>query len=124
MKQQFEHESLLPEEKKICFERSEFIQGQTVYVILLGGFPASSNRCRCVAAYSAISPTLASVKTNQEIMTFTDNINYQMYLSRSGEGKGGGGGEGDVRNFRIGPGRKPKKLINIRLFGSNKKLKA
>ena len=31
---------------------------------------------------------------------------------------------GDVRHFRLGPGRKPKKLSNIRLFGSNKKLKA
>ena len=61
MKEQFEHESLLPEEKK-CFERSEFIQSQNVYVNLLAGFPASSNRCRCAAAYSAISPTVLESK--------------------------------------------------------------
>ena len=34
-------------------------------------FPASSSRCRCTAAYSAIS-LLASVKTNQEMSIFTD----------------------------------------------------
>ena len=45
---------------------------QNVHVNLSAGFPASSNRCRCADAYSAISPTLASVKTNQEIMIFTD----------------------------------------------------
>ena len=56
MKEQFELENLLPEEKK-CFERSEFVQNQNVYVNLLAGFPASSNRCQCAGAYSAISPT-------------------------------------------------------------------
>ena len=75
MKEQFELESLLPEEKKNALR--EFIQGQNVYVNLPAGFPASSNRCRWAAAYSAISPTLAKVKTNQEIMIFTDKINYQ-----------------------------------------------
>ena len=32
----------------------EFLQGQNLLVNLLTGFPASSNRCRCTAAYSAI----------------------------------------------------------------------
>ena len=61
-----------------------------MYVNLPAGFPASSNRSRWAAAYSAISPTLAKVKTNQEIMIFTDKINYQIKLSRSrGEGRWG-----------------------------------
>ena len=42
----------------------EFLQAQNVFVNLPTGFPASSNWCRCTAAYSAISPTvLASNKS-------------------------------------------------------------
>ena len=78
MKEQFEHESLLPEEKK-CFERSEFIQSQNVYVNLLAGFPASSNRSLPMRFRVFCNLADSSrVKTNQEIMTFTDKINYQM----------------------------------------------
>ena len=36
------------------------------------GFPASSNRCRCTAAHSSMSPTLGRVKTNLEIVISTD----------------------------------------------------
>ena len=32
----------------------EFLQGQNLLVNLPTGFPASSNRCKCSAAYSAI----------------------------------------------------------------------
>ena len=32
----------------------EFLQGRNLLVYLPTGFPASSNRCRCSAAYSAI----------------------------------------------------------------------
>jgi len=61
MKEQFELESLLPEEKNAL---REFIQGQNLFVKLPTVFSESFNRCRCTAAYSAIFPTLASVKTN------------------------------------------------------------
>ena len=40
----------------------EFLQGQTLLVNLLTGFPASSNRCRCAATYSAIKPTILASK--------------------------------------------------------------
>ena len=32
----------------------EFLRGQNLLVNLRTGFPVSSNRCRCIAAYSAI----------------------------------------------------------------------
>ena len=63
--------------KKKLWENS-FMAMQNVYVNWSAGFPESSNRCWCAAAYSAISPTLAGDKTNQEIMTLTDKINYQI----------------------------------------------
>ena len=70
MKEQLEIESVLPDRNKNGLR--EFIQGQNVLVNLPTGFPASSNSCRCTAAHSSISPTLGRVKTNLEIVIFTD----------------------------------------------------
>ena len=87
MKEQFEHESLLPEEKK-CFERSEFIQSQNVYVNLLPGFPASSNRSlpmRC-----RVFCNLADKSGNHDIHGQNKLPNVAIQVRR-GEGKGGGG---------------------------------
>ena len=66
MKERFDLESLLPQQKIALLE---FLQGRNVFVNSPNDvFPASSNRCRCTVAYSAIPPTLASVETNQEII--------------------------------------------------------
>ena len=104
MKKQFDLESLLPQQKIALLE---FLQGHNVFVNSPNDvFPASSNRCRCTVAYSAIPPTLASVEKNQEIMIFTDQKKAtHIYVAIQ------------VQPFR----RKPKKL---RLFSHNKKLKA
>jgi len=65
MKEQFDLESLLPQQKK-CFERiSSRLDSPN-------DFPASSNRYKYTVAYSAIPTTLASVETDQEIMIFMD----------------------------------------------------
>ena len=40
----------------------EFLQGHNLLVNLPTGFPASSKRCRCPAAYSAIQPTVLESK--------------------------------------------------------------
>ena len=71
-------------------------------IFRLVSFPASSNPCKCTAVYSAISPTLASVKINQEIMIFTHKKSTHIY-SRPGISK---------------------KTKEPRLFSGNKKLKA
>ena len=70
MKEQFELESVLPDRNKNALR--EFIQDQNVFVNLPTGFPASSNRCRCTAAHSSISPTIARFKINLEIVIFTE----------------------------------------------------
>ena len=55
----------------------EFLQGQNLLVNLKTGVPASSSHCKCTVVYS-ISLTLASIKTNQEIMIFTAKQNTDM----------------------------------------------
>ena len=48
VKEQFEHESLLPEHKNTL---RKFLQGQNAFVNYPTGFPLPSNRCRCTAHY-------------------------------------------------------------------------
>lgn len=65
MTEQFELESLLPEQKNML---REILQGQNVFVNFLTGLPVSSKHKRCTAVYSEIAATHASANTNQEIM--------------------------------------------------------
>ena len=46
--------TLKPSSEKKKHALREFLHGQNLLVNLPTGFPASSNRCRCTAAYSAI----------------------------------------------------------------------
>ena len=54
----------------------EFFEGQNLLVNLPTGFPASSNRCRCTAAYSAIYPTVLASKQIRKSWYSRPKINY------------------------------------------------
>ena len=67
MKEQFEFIFKPSSKQKKALRK--FLQGQDLLVNLPTGFPASSNPCRCTAAYSVIQPTVlaSTISGNHDI---------------------------------------------------------
>ena len=97
MKEQFELKSLLLNRKKAL---RKYLQRQNLLENFRIGFPASSNRCRCTAAYSCNLANRPRVKSNQEMIVTAKNTYTHVAIQ--------------VQAFRS----KPKKL---RLFSRNNK---